>query len=350
MAKERVFICGAGHQGLSMAAHLSLYGVDVCLWNRTPDNIREVVNSGVIHCSGVVNGDARINRISYSLEDVCSYDYVMITTPSSAHKELAQRLAPYVNKHMTIVLNPGRTFGAVEFAEELAKHGVSELPVIAEAQTIVYTCRRVGANSVIIYAFKSQVEIASLHGTDVRSAISKMPSCLREYFVPVSSVAYTSLSNVGMILHCAPVLMNIGWIESETVDFKYYYDGISKTIAGFLEKIDQERLRVSSAAGYPVESVSDWLKRTYNVEGCSLFECLRNNSAYKEIDAPRSINTRYILEDVPNGLVPIEALGKDFGIETPNISTIIDLASSIMDIDFRKNGRYFSFSEIKGYL
>ena len=36
---RQVFVCGAGHQGFAMAAHLSLNGLNISLWNRTPENI-----------------------------------------------------------------------------------------------------------------------------------------------------------------------------------------------------------------------------------------------------------------------------------------------------------------------
>jgi opine dehydrogenase len=166
----------------------------------------------------------------------------------------------------------------------------------------------------------------------------------------VDSIAITSFSNVGMILHCAPVLMNIGWIESDKVDFKYYYDGISKSIAHFLEKMDYERLEIASLLGFSIESVREWLCKTYNSFGSDLYSCLRTTEAYREIDAPPTIHTRYLLEDVPNGLVPLEYLASNLSIKTPSISTIIDLASSVLDIDFRKNGRRFSLECLKNYI
>ena len=348
-AAHTVFVCGAGHQGLSMSAHLALEGLEVNLWNRSQNHIQDVLDTGVIHCSGIVNGDAHIAKASTNIADVIA-DFVMVTTPSSAHKDVARELAPYVHKDMIIILNPGRTFGAIEFAEELKKYGVTELPQIAETQTIVYTCRKSGPNSTNIFALKNDVKIAAIHGNDINYILSKMPSCLQPYFSPVSSVALTSLSNIGMVLHCAPVMMNVGWIESEKVDFKYYYDGISRSVAHLLEKIDTERQAVANGAGFEVESLKQWLERTYLVEGNTLFECIRNNEAYREIDAPPTINTRYIFEDVPNGLVPVEFMGKEFGVETPNITTIINLASSVMDADYREKGRRFTSQQLKEYF
>lgn len=344
-----VFVCGAGHQGLSMSAHLALNGLTVNLWNRTPGNIQEVIDTGIIHCSGAVNGDTKISKASSNIADVVA-DFVMVTTPSSAHKDVARELAPYVHKDMVIILNPGRTFGAIDFAEELKKCGVEELPQIAETQTIVYTCRKSGKNSTSILALKNDVEIAAIQGSDINYIMSLMPDCLKPFFKVVDSVGLTSLSNVGMVLHCSPVMMNIGWIESEKVDFKYYYDGISKSVAHFLEKIDQERMAVAKAEGFEIESVKDWLIRTYGVTGNTLYECIRNNEAYREIDAPPTINTRYIFEDVPNGLVPVEAMGMEYSIPTPNITTIINLASSVMDQDYRQIGRRFTSQQLKQYF
>ena len=346
---KEVFVCGAGHQGFSMSAHLALNGLEVRLWNRSQKNIQEVLETGVIHCSGVVNGDAHISKVSTEMSDVVC-DFVMVTTPSSAHKDVARGLAPYVHKDMVVVLNPGRTFGAIEFAEELKTCGVKELPQIAETQTIVYTCRKTGKNSTSILALKKDVEIAAIHGSDIHYIMSKMPDCLKPYFKVVDSVGLTSLSNVGMVLHCAPVMMNVGWIETPKVDFKYYYDGISPSVAHFLEKIDAERQAVAKAGGFEIELVKDWLKRTYGVTGNDLHECIRNNEAYREIDAPPTINTRYIFEDVPNGLVPVEAMGREYGVPTPNITTIIDLACSVMDADYRATGRNFNSAQLKEYF
>lgn len=346
---DHVLVCGGGHQGLAMAAHLALNGVSVTMWNRSSEHIREIIDTGEIYCSGVVSGVAKIEKASSVFSDVVS-DFVMVTTPSSAHKDIAKELAPYVHKDMIVVLNPGRTFGAIEFAQTLLECGVKELPHIAETQTIVYTCRRGKKNTSNILVLKQDVKIAALKDSDINYIMAKMPDCLRDYFSIVDSVLLTSFANVGMVLHCAPVMMNVGWIENDKVDFKYYYDGISKSVADFIEKIDMERQAVAKAAGCPIESVAEWLRRTYKVQGKDLYECICNNESYREIDAPPTIHCRYILEDVPNGLVPIEMLGKELGVLTPNMSIIIDLASAILNIDFRKTGRTFSMKTVKQYI
>ncbi len=344
-----VLVCGAGHQGITMAGHLAFCGHQINLWNRSKDHIKTLMENKTISLNGIVSGTSKPEKISADMKDVIT-DFVMVTTPSSAHRDIAETIAPYVHKDMVIVLNPGRTFGAIEFAQTLTECGVKELPHIAETQTIIYTCRRMDETSVKIYAIKNDVKIASVRGDDMDYIISKIPECIRGNFTPVKSVALTSFSNVGMILHCAPVLMNIGWIETEKADFKYYYDGISQSVAGILEKMDAERIAVAKKFGCKIESVKDWLNRTYSAGGESIYECIRNNNTYSEIDAPRSIECRYIYEDVPNGLVPIEYLGRELGVATPTITMIIDLACAVTDYDFRENGRRFDEETLKRYF
>ena len=40
---KKVTIIGGGHQGLAMAAHLTKYGVKCYLWNRTVENIKDII-------------------------------------------------------------------------------------------------------------------------------------------------------------------------------------------------------------------------------------------------------------------------------------------------------------------
>ena len=234
--------------------------------------------------------------------------------------------------------------------DKLKKYGAKEEPHIAETQTIVYTCRRSGENAATIFAMKNDVKIAALKKVDSDLIFRRIPKCLKSYFSIEKSVVNTSLSNIGMILHCAPVLMNIGWIENPKVDFKYYYDGISETIANFVEKMDAERRAVARKVGVDVESVVEWMNRIYHVEGKTIYQCIKSNDTYKLIDAPPTIYSRYILEDVPNGLVPIEYLGKQLDMKTPNITLIINLSNSIFEKDFRKLGRQIGLERIRKIL
>lgn len=339
--KEKITIIGAGHQGLTMAAHLGNNGVDCYLWNRTRTHIEEVQRTGKIICTGILDKEVAIYKASDNIEEVLQKN-IMVTTPSSAHRDVAKMLAPYVDNTYTIVLNPGRTFGILDFIYELENAGCTSLPCVAETQTIVYTCRRDELNGVRLYALKKNVPVATLNYREMPRIMRAFPSCLRGYFKPVESYIETSLGNVGMILHCAPVLMNVGWIENKKVRFEYYYDGITPTVANLLERLDSERVKISEAMGHRVETAVEWLQRTYATYGKNLYENLQSNTFYRGIDAPVSVHHRYLEEDIPNGLVALESVGEALGIRTPVASEIISFANVVMNCDYRVKGRKYA--------
>lgn len=342
--KREYLVMGAGHQGLAMSAHLALNDECVNLWNRTPENIIELANEPEIICKGCISGRARLNKVSHNIDDVIC-DVILIAAPSTAYRDIAKILAPRILPHTVVFLNPGRTFGAIEFYNELVKNGCTIMPQIAETQSIVYTCRRVSVKEVCIYTLKRDIKIAPLKN-DGDDILSKLPECLQDKFILVNSILETSLGNVGMILHCAPVLLNIGWIESDKHEFRYYYDGISKSVAALLQKLDDERLAIARRMGIKVDSLVQWLRKSYGIEGDTILECIHNNECYSSIDAPISLDHRYLDEDVPNGLVPLEFLAQSMNIEVPVTKLVIDLACVVKECDYRASGRRISIETI----
>jgi opine dehydrogenase len=343
----KVTIIGAGNSGIAMAAHLSKEGNEVTLWNRSPATISKLMKTHSIRCDGVIRGDIPIHAVTDDIRSALKNpDVILITTPAHSHKELAELIAKNINKSAVIVLNPGRTFGALEFRNIYEKYNKKDKQIIAETQTIIYTCRKTAEDAVDIFAFKDSVLIASFDTEPNRNIIDYLPECMKGYLTPAESMIQTSIGNVGMVLHCAPLLLNAGWTENDQNTYKYYFDGITPTVAEFIEKIDRERIAVSEALGHKVESTKEWLIRTYHVTGKTLYECIQNNEAYRTIDAPVSLNHRYIYEDVPCGLVPLEAIGQKLGLNMSYTTLIIDLASKIMNSDFRKIGRKLEYLDI----
>lgn len=336
----KVTILGAGNSGMAMAAHLSLGNNKVTLWNRSVPPISKILETSTVYCHGVITGQAHIatvtDDIGVALQDP---DIILITTPANSHKEIAKLIANNINKSTVVVLNPGRTFGALEFKYVYEKYNTKHRQIIAEAQTILYTCRKTGEDSVNVIALKDSVLLSSLAPGSSEKVIERLPDCIKNNFVPAKSFVQTSIGNVGMVLHCAPLLLNTGWTESKQSNYKYYYNGITPSIVSLIENIDQERVAVSELLGYKVESTKEWLIKQYHVSGNNLYECIQNNKAYRTIDAPDSLEHRYIFEDVPYGLVPLEAIGLKLGLNMDNTSLIIDLASKLLKVNYRKIGR-----------
>lgn len=332
-----VAIIGAGNSGLAMAAHLSLNNIPVFLWNRSFDSIRKLMKKKSINCNGVIEGKANIQLVSNDISQVVKKpELICVTTPATSHGDIAQIMAPYLNDKKTVILNPGRTFGILEFQEVLKSCKCCAMPKIMETQTIIYTCRKINTNSVYNYKIKNNVLISTLHSNDV---FNKLPELLKSKYKFTNSIIKTSLGNVGMILHCLPMLLNSGWVENNKYEFKYYKDGISKRIARMLKKLDKERISVGKEFGIVLESTEEWMKRSYNIGGKGLYNIIQKNNSYQLISAPISLEHRYVKEDITCGLVPLEAIGKVFGLNLKITGLIIDIASELLNYDMRKNGR-----------
>jgi len=83
----------------------------------------------------------------------------------------------------------------------------------------------------------------------------------------------------------------------------------------------------------------EWLEMAYGATGQNLWEAVLDNAGYAGIRAPASMETRYLSEDVPAGLVPMASLGRHLGILTPTMDAIITLASTVHAVDYWADGR-----------
>ncbi len=253
----KITVIGAGNLGLALCAFLSQEGHSVCLYNRTKKTIQSLMETHTIEYQGVISGRALISCVTTDLcEATNQTQLILIATPAYAHKELAVALAGCLKEDVPIVLNPGRTFGAIEFYHEFCKLS-SISPLVSETQSTVFTCRKVSDVRVDILSLKHDVLIGATDMDKVDWLINYLPKSMSNQLKKAKSLVQTSIGNVGMIMHCAPLLLNCGWTENEFVNYKYYYEGITPSVAHALEKLDEERVAVSVALGCSVESTKD---------------------------------------------------------------------------------------------
>lgn len=330
-------VLGAGNGGCAMAGHLALEGFPVTLYSSSQDKLREIETHGLT-LEGEIRGRARGIRLTDSPEEaVRSARVLMVVVPAFAHRIVAERLASYLRDEHVIVLNPGRTLGAVEFEHALRESGCWAQVTVAEAQSLLYASRIVGPGRVRVFSVKRKVEVASLPSWRA-AEVARLLNRAWPQFVAAGNLLQTGLENIGAIFHPTPTILNLSRIDYGE-PFDYYHDGISPVAAGLLTCMDQERLAVAEALGLRVRSAQEWLRDVYGSRGSDLYEAIRNTSAYNGIRAPAEVKTRYLLEDVPTGLVPISSLGRLVGVRTPLIDSVIELASRIAGQDFWTLGR-----------
>ena len=338
--EQIITVIGSGNGGTAIAAHLVSAGAEVRLCDLFSQYIEGILVAGGIELTD--NGKTEFVSPALVTDDVLTAvrgaKLIMVVTPAFTHKMIAEKICNTLEDGQIVVLNPGRTAGALEFFNTLRAKGCAKDVIVAETQTLIYSTRKINDHAVHIYGTKQAVDISALPGKRVNEVLEVLHPYYPQ-FTPVSTVLKTSLANIGSMFHPTPILLNIGRIETDEHGFHYYWDGISPSIAVLIEKLDAERVSVAAAYDVDVLTAKEWLVHSYPTHGSTLHELIKNNEAYGEIKAPTTIQVRYITEDVPNGLVPIAALGSAAGVATPNIDAVITLACSIYGKDFRTEGR-----------
>lgn len=337
---NKITIIGAGNGGQALAAYCSSVGYDVCLYNRTLSNIQTVAESHLIKLVGQINIVTKIAHITDDIKFACEYsDTILIVTPATAHRQLAMEMYSYVRDGQIILLNPGRTFGSLEFKSLMDRLSKKKV-LVGEAQTLVYACRIVMPGVVNIIGIKRRVPVAAPDRAHAKIIVDKL-NPIFNCFETGLSVLEIGLDNIGAIFHPAVVLFNAATIERH--ENFYFYRDMTPQIANFIEQLDDERRRIGKAFGIDLMPVKDWICYAYpDTTGDTLCDRMRNNPAYYDIKAPGTIFTRQLTEDIPTGLLPMRELAVVAGIQTPIIDSIISIVSSLLNVDFIHNGRTLS--------
>jgi opine dehydrogenase len=336
--KSPVAVIGAGHGGLAMAGHLALMGFKVNLYNRSEERLWGVRAICGVDVVGEVQGHGTVSLATTKIEEAIEgAELIMVVIHATGHKWIAEQIAPYLKDGQIIILHPGRTFGALEFKRVLMSKGITADVIIAEAQTFIYASRVVGPAQVRIFRIKNSIPVASVRAHLIPKVLQKL-RLVYPQFVAGDNVFKTSLENIGSIFHPALTILNAGWIEDDA-EFQFYHEGATPSVVKVLEAIDKERVLVAETLGIRVLTAREWLYLAYGVTGENLFEAMRKNNGYRGIMAPSTLSVRYLSEDVPASLVPIASIGKQFGVDTPVINSLIDLAGVLNSCDYRAVGR-----------
>lgn len=347
-----ISVLGAGSGGITMAADLAIRGFRVNLWNRSLARIQPLIASPQVRLTsdhpGLPIGTGTLNRVTTDpAAAVAGSSLLMVVVPATGHASVAREIAPHLTDGQVLVLNPGRTGGALEFQHSLRLAGCSADVIVAEAQTLLYACRSDNPGQAKIFGIKNSVPVAAIPAHKTPQVIRTLSTAF-DSFVPGDNVIKTSLDNIGAVFHPAVTVLNCARIESTHGDFEFYIDGITPSVARTLERVDKERVSVGAAIGFNCMSAREWLYVAYGAAGSTLFDAIRANDGYYGIRAPHSLDTRYLSEDVPASLVPIASLGEEYGAPCPTIRSVIAIAEVITGEAYSQTGRTAESMGIKG--
>ena len=339
----RVAVLGAGHGGMATAGALALEGFPVNLFGFFEQELEPIRARGGIQLIGTIDGFAKLNLITTAIDKALhNVNLILVILPAMAHKTVASLCTSHFRDGQVLLLSPGRTGGAIEFARTASRFGLQARIILAEAQTFLYASETREPALVEIMGIKKKVRIAALPAQHTKEALSILNQVSPRY-VAARNVLETSLNNVGAVVHPAPMLLNTGLLDRAAAgeDLRYYRDILTPTICSrVLEKIDAEKVALVKALGLDALSAKTWYHECYGAEGSNLYEALQNCAPYAGYSAPKGLlEYHHVLDEVPNSLVPMASFGDTLKVPTPMIKAIVNLACQICGIDFWSEGR-----------
>ena len=347
MGNLRFAIIGAGCGGQSMAAVLAHQGCAVRLMDKKQEVVEQLKQAGEIRLTGKIELSGTPELVTTdAAEAIDGADVIMVVTTTDAHEDVAHAIASAVKPQQVVVLNPGMFFGSLAFRTALKKYGCSHDILVAETADLMYACRRAPDGTIFHSGLKKKMALAAVPS----SAAERVVEMLKPYFPilnPAQDILHTTMTNIGAVIHCVPMLMNVNKMDAGQ-HFDYYIEGITPSIARMAETVDAERVALAAKLGLQVVTTAQSVKNSYGVEGETLYEVIQNNQAYRGINSPANLSHRFCAEDTFGTLVGFATLGHELGVPTPGMDAVIQCISMATGVDYWTVGRTAEKVGLKG--
>ncbi|MGE5258186.1 MAG: NAD/NADP octopine/nopaline dehydrogenase family protein [Hyphomicrobiales bacterium] len=331
-------VIGGGNGGQSLAGHLGLMGHTVRMVDVMPETVAAIQSQGGIALEGQVRGFGQVELATHDpAEAIPGAGIIVVVTPAHAHRDVARSCAPFLSDGQVVFLHPGATGGALEFRNVLHEEGCLARIAILESDSLIYACRSPQPGRASILGVKKDLLVAALPAVEGARPLRMLQAVFPQIRAG-RNVLETSLGNPNAMVHPAPTVLNTSLIESGR-DWLYYWDGMTPSIGAFVESMDQERLAVAEALGLRLPTIREWYRLAYAAEGATLTQAVRNNRAYAKIRGQKTLRTRYLMEDIPMGLLPMVSIGKMIGVDVQRMETILNLAQFLTGENFASTGR-----------
>lgn len=338
----RVTIMGSGNGATAAAFEWALNGHQVSMWDFEdfPDNIAAIAAAG--HIEGLVKFEGRV-PVDYAGHDLeralRDAELVMMVGPAYAHEAMGEALRGKLTTDAAYCMLPSACNGAVVVKKTLGLDLMDDTYLIGETSTLPYGCRLVEPGVVrVTTRVLDGLYVAALPSTRTGELLAKL-QVVWPQAEAAKNVLQTTMQNANPVLHPAIMLMNASRIEDTNGDFLFYTNGVTPASAKLMETVDNERLALGRAIGIDIVADPELGLRQGYLSEANYLQGYNQGIGFAKSQAPKSLQFRYLTEDVPYGLVFMSELAKQFGVPTPAMDTVISMASIVLDTDFRAQGK-----------
>ena len=296
-------------------------------------------------------------------EAVPGCDVIAFVLPAFAHEQYLQAIKPYMEPGMILVGLPGQAgfdfqvYGILgDVAKKCSVMNFESLPWATRITEFGRACDVLGTKESLLGA----VRVGAL--PPKKNPQSVLQSLLGEKPVLDIMGNLPSITIMcGTFLH--PCLIRDRWAnwDGKPLDKQpLFYQGISEEGAAMLSTLSDENLAIAKAITdqSPKTDLSrirhtfDWYKRCYANEiedKSTLYTAITTNKAYKGLTHPMTqtedgkwvpnFHHRYIIEDMPFGVIVLRGIAEIVGVKTPNLDRLIEWTQDIMKKKYLVDGK-----------
>jgi len=328
----RVAIIGSGGIGRGYLAYLTSRGHQPSLWSPSGAAQIDFAAPATIDVTGQLATSFRPAVAGSCAEALAGAEAVIVAVSANGFRAVLDALVPHLADRQTVIISSHCSFAALFLHRQLAQRA-RDLPIVAWSTTAL-TARKSGPRSVHISGVRSKVDVATLPARHAPTGLSVCQRLFGDRFEQRQDVLAIMLSNLNPPSHMANMLGNL--TRAERCEDWPNYGSITQGVGRIVDAMDLERLALARAFGVEVRSVQEHFLHSFGVEPGPVAEMAAAVYAKRpELLGPKTLDTRFITEDVPFGLVPLEALGVIAGVPLPLHQAGIALFNAICARDFR---------------
>ena len=335
----RIAIVGAGPVGRATAAYLAHHGHEVGLWSPSGRSTASLTSAagepGRVWLSyeGALAGRQRITRID-DPATLVDYPTLVIAIPGHAYPAVLPRLVQSLHSAQLVIVSGALSLVPLWLRERAAAS--NGRPVVAGWGTTLATARVSPTADVRINTIRDRFDVAAVPAAQGESVLRSCRELFGDRFALADNLLTVALSNVNPIAHAAETLANLTRIDrAEDWPLFYYMSASPARLCGAL---DLERRAIARGFGLEVRSIEEHYALSYHVDGGEIAKIAEAiHAKYPDPPGPKTLEHRYVLEDLPYGLVFYEAMARVAGVDAHHISAAITLLACACARDFRRD-------------
>ena len=373
LKNKPIAVLGAGACGKAQAGDCALGGATVRICDLSPfaeKTLFGIKEQGLKFFGEQLNlygfersGVAQFDKVTTDVaEAVKGAGIVIVTTPSIGHRPFFEQLVPALEDGMVIHIFPDN-YGSLLLRKMMREAGCTKKVIIGGWSSAPYGSRVEIKGGVVLPKVRAYYRAITLRGAalptldqhDFLESTKYIPSMdaitKGDGVIGGVTVMDTGFSNVNPVLHCPGTILGVGVMENWGViygenkyDFSIYSHAYCPSISQVQYTLYQEQCKLAKAMDVGIQ---EFAKKQFfsreNILGPEYmgpnYEIPFDQQDYIQFGTgPHSINNRYITEDIPVGCHVYHELGKKFGVKTPVVDSMINLANAMLETDFYESG------------